>query len=398
MNPTMQTTAPLQSQAAPPPPQARLPWVDNLRTFIILLVVNMHACVTYSHVGSWYIMEPDEPAMPLKIGFLFWQGHLQSFFMGLLFFISGVFSNSSLNRRGATGFIRERLLRLGAPALLYMLLLHPFMVLWMIRKPNYPTFTDLVSKYKSYIFTGRVLSGNGPLWFALALLLFCIGLVLWRKFRSPHPANNDSLPPTTSKLILFGVVLVLSTFLVRTVQPIGKDFFNFQLCFFAQYIAAFAAGVIAGREGWFDKLAQLKQTRSAGLLALIGGPMLLTIVMFLGGPLKGEPPSYAGGWNPQAFGLALWEQVTGFGLGLGSLYLFRRCFNYTNTVLKWAADRSFAVYVLHAPILVALSLYWLRPLHLHPIIGATVLTFVGLFLSYAVADLAKRLPGLRRIL
>jgi peptidoglycan/LPS O-acetylase OafA/YrhL len=126
--------------------------------------------------------------------------------------------------------------------------------------------------------------------------------------------------------------------------------------------------------------------------------MLLAIVMFLGGPLKGEPPNYAGGWNPQAFGLALWEQLTGLGLGLGSLYLFRRYFNYTNAVLKWAADRSFAVYVLHAPILVALSLYWLRPLHLHPIVGATVLTFVGLFLSYAVADLAKRLPGLRRIL
>ena len=67
------------------PSQSRVAWVDNLRTLMIVLVVNMHACVTYSHVGSWYRMESPEPAMPVKIAFMFWQGHLQSFFMGFLF-------------------------------------------------------------------------------------------------------------------------------------------------------------------------------------------------------------------------------------------------------------------------------------------------------------------------
>ena len=58
------------------------------RTLMILLVVNMHACVTYSHVGSWYRMEDPEPAMPIKIAFMFWQGHLQAFFMGLLYLLT----------------------------------------------------------------------------------------------------------------------------------------------------------------------------------------------------------------------------------------------------------------------------------------------------------------------
>ena len=31
----------------------RLPFIDNLRWTMIILVVSMHAAVTYSHLGSW---------------------------------------------------------------------------------------------------------------------------------------------------------------------------------------------------------------------------------------------------------------------------------------------------------------------------------------------------------
>src|ERR1041384_5439857 len=100
-----------------PSSPTRIAWIDNLRTLMIVLVVNMHACVTYSHVGSWYRMEDPEPAMPLKIAFFFWQGHLQAFFMGFLLFLAGVFAHQSLERRGLGAFLRERARRLGLPAL-----------------------------------------------------------------------------------------------------------------------------------------------------------------------------------------------------------------------------------------------------------------------------------------
>ncbi len=35
------------------PPVSRMLWIDHLRMFVILLVVNMHACVTYSNLGGW---------------------------------------------------------------------------------------------------------------------------------------------------------------------------------------------------------------------------------------------------------------------------------------------------------------------------------------------------------
>ena len=190
----------------------------------------------------------------------------------------------------------------------------------------------------------------------------------------------------------------MATFLIRLWQPIGTNVLNFQLCFFPQYIAAFAAGVVAGRRGWLEELAKSRRARVAGWLGLMGGPILLASLMALGGP----PPEhgtnpYFGGWHKEAFSMAIWEQLSGLGLGLGMLAVFRARLNWDNAIARWFADRAFGVYVLHAPILVALTPL-LRPLHLNLFVNVCLLTTLGLMVSYAAADLVRRIPGLRSIL
>lgn len=53
------------------------PVVDHLRTLVVVPVVNMHACVTYSHVGGWYYMSDREPSLAEKPPFILWQAQLQ---------------------------------------------------------------------------------------------------------------------------------------------------------------------------------------------------------------------------------------------------------------------------------------------------------------------------------
>ena len=382
------------------PPTARLAWVDNLRTVVIVLVVNMHACVTYSHVGDWYIMENPEPPMSLKILFFFWQGHLQSFFMGLLFFIAGYFAHRSLERHGTAGFLRERLFRLGLPSLLYMLVIHPFMIYVLLGLPRIQDRPPLGTLYERYLTSARLLRGSGPMWFALALLMFCVVLAAWRALRG-KPASAvsaKSRSPCAAALLAFGALLVVATFGVRLVQPIGENVFNFQLCFFPQYIAAFAAGVMAGRGGWLEELVQSRAARIAGWLGLFGGPLLLAAVLFIGGPPAEHGPNlYLGGWHGQAFGLALWEQLTGLALGLGLLALCRARFDQESAVARWLSRRAFGVYALHPPVLLALTLL-LRSLNTDPFTHAALLTFLGVAASYAAAEVALRIPGLRSIL
>lgn len=377
-----------------PASSARLHWVDHVRTFIIVLVVNLHACVTASHVGDWYLLAEPEPPMAVKIWFILWEGHLQSFFMGLLFFLAGCFAESSLARRGPRAFLLERGRRLGLPTLLYMLVLHPFILLGL--NPRGSDFPPLAKFYPHYLASGRFLSGSGPLWFALALLIFCAALVAWRLWRPPPPAA-PAPPPDAGKLWMFGLGLAAATFAVRLVQPIGVNVMNFQLCFFPQYLAAFAAGLTASRRGWLAALATSPAARRAGWLALVGGPLLLVGVMVAGGPIPNGHNPYAGGWTPQAMCLASWEQFTGLGLALGVLSWFSRRLDRASPLLAWLGDRSFAVYTFHAPVLVALTMVF-SSAQLNPFALATVLTLTTLAGTYAIADLARRIPGLRAIL
>ena len=377
-----------------PPSSTRLPWIDHVRTLAILFVVNMHACVTYSHVGDWYVMSNHEPTLAAKIPFILWQAHLQSFFMGLLFFIAGYFAHGSLTRRGPGAFVRERLIRLGLPALLYMLVIHPLIVRGI--NPWHADFPPVLTYYRRYLASGRFLGSSGPLWFAVALLIFCLGLVAWRKLRPlPSEPAVSSDAPRASAVWVFAVALGIGSFLVRLVQPLGTNVLNLQLGYFTQYVAAFATGVAAARHGWLLTLAGSAQARRAGWLTLFLSPVVLLTLLLRGMNVKAE--DFFGGWHWQAFGLSVWEQLAGAGLSLGLLALFSAKLNRDSTALRWLSDRSFAVYVLHAPVLVALYLV-LRPLPDQPMALALLLTLTGLIASYALADFARRVPGLRKIL
>jgi peptidoglycan/LPS O-acetylase OafA/YrhL len=419
-------------------PLSRLPWVDHLRTFVIILVVNMHACVTYSHVGDWYFMSKHEPTLAAKIPFIIWQGHLQSFFMGLLFFISGYFAHGSFTRRGPGRFARERLFRLGLPALFYMLAIHPFILLAL--NPWNANFGPPGVFYLKYITSGRFLRSTGPLWFAVALLILSLLLALFRLFTATKVFSLASLSPSDGERVgvrgpLFGFptrvmasrrqsthwsdesatqpalglaapnvafpwtfafALGLGTFAVRLIQPIGTNVLNMQLCFFVQYVSYFICGLHAARHAWLLPLAASSYARTAGLIALLGGPVVLLALMFLG-VQNGKVEYFFGGWHWQALGFALWEQFAGVGLSLGALALFSCKLDFENPLLRWLADRSFAVYVLHAPVLIALAMLFRGlPQNMYALVA--LLTVTGLLASYVVADLFRRTPIFRTFL
>src|SRR5262249_18704840 len=172
----------------------------------------------------------------------------------------------------------------------------------------------------------------------------------WRVLRSARDASlssvsrSKSAAPGPAALLGLCCFLAVTTFAVRLVQPLGMDVLNFQLCFFPQYIAAFALGIVANQRGWLEELASSSRAKIAGWLGLIGGPLLLVTVIALGGaPPKDGPNPYAGGWNWQALGLASWEQFAGVGLGLGMLWLFKAKLDRETALGRWLSARAFGV-------------------------------------------------------
>jgi glucan biosynthesis protein C len=381
----------------PPQPPARLAWIDQLRTLAIVLVVNMHACVTYSHVGGWYVKEGPEPPLLNKVVFVFWQGHLQSFFMGILFLLAGYFAHGSLQRRGPAGFVRERLVRLGLPTLLYMLAIHPLIVFVINAGGN--DVGPLGGAYARYLASGRFLSGTGPMWFAAALLVFSVALAAGRALRviPGGAADRRGSVPRPSVLAAGVLLLVGATFLVRTVQPVGSLILNMQLCYFPQYVLAFGAGVAAARGSWLQPLARSRMARRAGWASLFLGPVALGLVLVASGVLKGaNSANLVGGWHLASLGFSTWEQMAGVGLGLGALAFCSGKLDRATPLSRWLADRSFGVYLFHPPVIILLAIA-LRSWPIDPFFKVSIMTGAGLAVSFLIADLARRLPGLRSI-
>ncbi|PTY06645.1 hypothetical protein DB347_11445 [Opitutaceae bacterium EW11] len=395
---TLATTDPKSALAkgGAPAHVARLPWVDQARTVLTFLVVSIHATIVYSHVGSWYFMHPVEPGLPTKIGFLVWEGHLQSFFMGLFFFLSGYFAHFSLQRRGPGGFVRERLFRLGIPLAFFVCVVQPFILFvlhpWSATGPD-----DLGAAWLRYFTSGQFVGGTGPLWFVETLLLFSLAFAAWRAAR---PVGDPGRPIrfTGWHALGLGASLAVITFAVRLVQPFGTSIANLQLCFFTQYVAAFALGVRVARRWDLDALASIPWAVPVALVAVLMGPILQLGAVWLSLPIApGAEPAFAGGWNLAAMAYALWEQCAGVFLSLGLMALLRARANRPTKVWTWLSDRSFAVYVLHAPVLIGLTML-LNRYYGNPFVFAVALSTLAIAASYLVADLVRRIPGVKAVL
>lgn len=179
----------------------RLQFIDNIRWAMIVLVIFHHSAVTYSHVGSWFYNEVPTPGLLPRVLMATFLAFNQAYFMGLLFLIAGYFAAPSLDRKGSAAFIRDRLVRLGIPSLLFMLVIYPLIVYWMLRDFYEPSRPAVWEVYPSFIASGKVLSASGPMWFALALLIFCITYGLFRaspaaRWRIAQATAYPSLPDT----------------------------------------------------------------------------------------------------------------------------------------------------------------------------------------------------------
>src|SRR5215469_11324283 len=197
-----------------PPKLARVAYIDNLRWTMIVLVVSMHAADTYSPLGNWYFVQRPPVSQLTLLTFAAWQMYLQSFFMGLLFFVAGVFVPPSIDRKGPVRFLRDRAFRLGLPVLLYMFVLGPVTEYYVSHSWTAPY--SFAHEWWHHIADGEVLQENGPLWFLLALLIFS-GVYAARYARPAEGALTGA--PGHWALIVFALTMAGGRFGIRAVWP-----------------------------------------------------------------------------------------------------------------------------------------------------------------------------------
>lgn len=375
-------TAPTATPApAHAPTGSRLAFVDNLRVVLMALVILHHVAVTYSGLPLWYYTEkPGSGVAALVLG-LFITAN-QAWFMGAFFLLSGYFTPRSYDRKGARQFLRDRLLRLGLPLLVFYFVLSPIASLGSYDGGS------VVAFYASSI-------GSGPLWFVLALLVFDMAYAAFRlatRDRAPRTAHEPTRP---AYAVVFGFVLVLaaSSYLLRIGMPVGFwvpviDFPS--SAYLPQYATFFALGMVAYRRGWFHAIP--------ARMGKVGACMAMgATVVFLPLALAGGPSNITGHGTLGSLFFALWDSTFAVGMVLALLTFFRRRLDTQGRLRRYLSSHVFTVYVTHALVVTAAG-YALSAVDLPTLLKFAIAAVIALPACFALAGPVRRLPGVRRVL
>jgi glucans biosynthesis protein C len=360
----------------------RIAFVSRYRGFLITLVVLIHTSITYGASGSWYFSEPHDVVWVKIAGSLI--GSLaQSFALGAFFFLSAYFLPGSLDRRGIGPVLRDRLMRLGIPFVLFYFIANPLLVM-------------AVSSWGE----GHPLGfgpwfGSGPLWFVEVLFVFTLVYAAARLIcrRAPgKPVHRG--PPGRRAVILYIVVAAALGFAARVFFPIGWAVSNLQLGFFPMYIILFAVGLRAGRGEWLANVGFQRIGVWVGIAA--AGIILYPVVLIGGGALRDVAP-FLGGLTWQSAVYALWEAATGTGLFISTLVLFARARWRETPVGNSFSESSYGVYVLHAALIILLALA-MQGVPVHPAVKWIILSVFGVCGSWGLTEALRLIPGVSRVL
>ncbi len=373
------------------PAARRILFIDNIRWSMIVLVLSMHACDTYSPFGNWYYTDRRPMGVATALGFAVYQSFLQAFFMALLFFIAGYFAAPARDRRTFGRFARDRFVRLGLPTLLYMFVVGPLTQYFLSHTWGSGGFGH---QWLTHLADGEWLSETGPMWFCAALLLFSLAYGL---IGGSAAKNNPGDAPSAVAVIAFIAVMALSTFAVRVFLPEGVSVLNVHPGDFPQYVLMFAAGIVAYRGRWLERLPARMGTRWAAVLLPASVALFAALIAF-GGALRGDTASYSGGLNLVSLGKCIWESIVCIGMAFALLVLYRRFFNHQDRLARFLSDNAFAVYLFHPPVIIGLAIL-LHPLAAPAPLRAAILTFAAALVVFPLsAYLFRQIPYLRRIL
>ncbi|WP_326644902.1 acyltransferase family protein [Nonomuraea fuscirosea] len=350
----------------------RLYAVDNLRIVLTALVVTHHVAITYGNLPLWYYVEPAKDPSGLLLDLLVMFN--QAFFMGFFFLVSGYFTPGSRDRKSGGAFVRDRLLRLGVPLLVFVLLLRP-----LLNAAGYAE-ADGMSYAEYYLRSWD----PGPMWFVEVLIGFVLVYAAWRSRRQPMEARV--VPLRLSWVAAFVLGLAAVTFLWRIPVPTGTYVPVLGLPspqYLPQYAAMFVLGCVAYRRGWFETLparAGRAGLVAAGVVSVVLVPAALTTTGALSSAL-----------------MALWESAFAVSMIIGLTVLFRERFGEQGPRGRFLSRHAFTVYIIHPLVLVGLG-WGLRWLDAVAIVKFVIMLALALPLCWSLAYLVRSLPGAKKIL
>jgi peptidoglycan/LPS O-acetylase OafA/YrhL len=366
----------------------RIYWIDNLRTFMIFLVVLIHAGIVYESSGigayiSWIVLDPTTNDLSGILSFII----LDIFVIATLFFVAGFFAPRAEENKQGWAFLKSRFIRLILPWFVAVITMIPLYNVIFLSSRNLPQ-----ADWTTYFhFTGRTLTSQNWLWFLPILFCFNIVYFLLAKINIKVTISFKLAVLITSIItVVYSVCMVIFGLTGWTKTAI-VDFQNERLLI---YFMVFLLGALAYRRNIFEEKPTRKKLYIFTLLTAWIPIMAYTILRLV--------PVFNPGGTIFSAGIDLLLYWISFSLSLLCLvYLmvetFRRYVDRTSRVWSELNKNSYGVYIIHVIVLGAIAMFLLN-FTMPSLLKYLTLTLSTFLVSNLLISLYRRAVSATRIL
>ena len=239
--------------------ESRNAGIDALRASLTLLVLFHHSAVTYGAMGSWFYQEIEPSHAPSSLILTLFAAYNQAFFMGLFFVIAGSLTPGAIARHGAAEYVRERLIRLGAPPALFRSRAGPVHGSAGADRERPFFFRDArpAREARRDHFRTDVVRLGAP-----DLRRLPISSCAPRSARSGSKGRGPF--PSNAVLAASALATGAAAFLLRLRWPTGAEAIGLQIGYFASYVVLFAAGCLGAKGRWLETVPAANWSVGAG--------------------------------------------------------------------------------------------------------------------------------------
>lgn len=331
--------------------KTRYHYMDNLRALAMLAGVVFHAALAYSPLLA-NVWPPASSDNALIIDVVAWFSHL--FRMPLFFLIAGFFACYLFEKRGLGGFLKNRILRIALPFVIFLPLIlagFAFGIQWALGSVENP------SPILAFMKMGAAMPDPPPppapttthLWFLYYLIQFCLVYAVLERLglmRSRLTELFGSVP-----FLLLALPLLVASSLVGydAPRPAPEQFmpqfwpYGFYGLFFLVGIQFFRDQSLTDRlMRWMPVLIVVSLGAYAALFSQLPDTLYLMQAM---NRMQGAE------FSLEQCVMSLLQGVVAVYMTLACLVIGRLLLDRANSLVRFVADGSYWLYIIHLPLL-----------------------------------------------
>jgi glucan biosynthesis protein C len=343
------------------PDQIRLDYLDAARAFALLLGVLFHSSLSFMPIFiGWAVMDVSTSEIASIFVMI-----SHSFRMELFFLLAGFFSHMKFHQQTFNVFFKSRLVRIAVPFLIGWVILRPLLVSgWVIgaesMQGDAQILAGIIQGVKSLIEAPYSLLVGTHLWFLYYLLLVTAMVLVLRQLLLRLEATSAAIISVVDRSIEWLSRSPWSLFLIAIPTSVCLWFMRHwgvdtpdkslqpEWPVLLLYFGCFLFGWLLHRQR--DAITNLATLHWYNpLIYLVACILSLVLTQY---ETQAAEPNY---WLFKAaftysYAVMMWSLVT---ITLG---VCRKLFSKNNAVVRYIADSSYWLYLIHLPIVIALQI------------------------------------------